>query len=65
MAAEKTVAVSFRVTAEFKWLLELAAAQDQRSQTNLLERLLYEHCKKQGITVPQRAEAAVSSSQGD
>ena len=56
MTAEKSVAVSFRVTAEFKSLLELAAAQEQRSQTNLLEKLLYDHCRRQGV----RAEVELS-----
>ena len=52
MAAEKNVSVSFRVTPELKSLLELAAMREQRSQTNLLERLLFDHCRKQGIAAP-------------
>jgi uncharacterized protein (DUF1778 family) len=46
--AEKTVSINFRVTPEFKALLELAAAQEHRTQTNLLEKLLYDHCKRSG-----------------
>ena len=49
MAAEKTVSVSFRVTPEFKELLEAAAAREQRSQTNLLEKLLFDHCRQLGV----------------
>lgn len=49
MSAEKTVAVSFRVTPEFKDLLEQAAAQEQRSRTNLLEKLLFDHCRQTGL----------------
>lgn len=49
MAAEKTVSVSFRVSKEFKALLEAAAIQERRSQTNMLETLLLEHCRKNGI----------------
>ena len=39
MSAEKTVAVSFRVSPRFKLLLETAAAREHRSQTNMLETL--------------------------
>lgn len=49
MAAEKTVSVSFRVSPEFKALLEAAALRERRSQTNMLETLLLDHCKKHGI----------------
>ena len=50
MPSNKSVPVSFRFTAEFKSLLEIAAQREQRSQTNLLEKLLFDHCKKWGIT---------------
>jgi hypothetical protein len=46
--AEKTVSINFRVTPEFKALLELAATQEHRTQTNLLEKLLYDHCVRTG-----------------
>lgn len=49
MAEEKSVAVSFRVTPRFKRLLEAAASQANRSQTNMLETLLFEHCRGKGI----------------
>ena len=49
MTAEKTVAVSFRVSPRFKILLEAAAARDRRSQTNMLETLLFDYCEQQGI----------------
>lgn len=49
MAAEKTVSVSFRVSPEFKALLEAAALREHRSQTNMLETLLLDHCRKNGI----------------
>jgi len=38
-----------RVTPRFKRLLELAAAREQRTQTNLLEWLLTEHCRQIGL----------------
>ena len=49
MSAEKTVAVSFRVSPHFKQLLESAAARERRSQTNMLETLLFDYCERQGI----------------
>lgn len=49
MPAEKSVAVSFRVTPRFKLLLEAAAASEHRSQTNMLEMLLFEFCAKNRI----------------
>lgn len=51
MSAEKTVAVSFRVSHRFKLLLETAAAREHRSQTNMLETLLFSYCEKNGINV--------------
>lgn len=50
MPAEKTVSVSYRVTPEFKELLELAAAREKRSRTNLLEWLLAEYCRGTGLS---------------
>jgi predicted transcriptional regulator len=49
---EKTIAVSYRVSSRFKNLLEAAAAQANRSRTNMLEHLLYEYCKREGIEAP-------------
>jgi predicted transcriptional regulator len=49
MPAEKTIAVSFRVSPRFKQLLESAAERERRSQTNMLETLLFDYCTQQGI----------------
>ena len=49
MPAEKTISVSYRVTPEFKELLELAASREKRSRTNLLEWLLAEYCRGTGL----------------
>lgn len=51
MSAEKTVAVSYRVSARFKALLEAAAAKEHRSQTNMLEALLFQYCSVNGLDV--------------
>ena len=49
MTEEKSVSVSFRVTPRFKRLLQAAAELEHRSQTNLLETLLFAHCVKHGV----------------
>lgn len=49
MSEEKSVAVSFRVTPRFKRLLEAAASRVNRSQTNMLETVLFEYCRANGI----------------
>lgn len=51
MSAEKSVAVSYRVSARFKALLEAAAAREHRSQTNMLEALLFQYCSTHGIDI--------------
>lgn len=45
----KSVSVSYRVSPSFKRLLETAAAYEHRSQTNMLETILFDYCKKHGI----------------
>lgn len=50
MAARKTVSMSFRVSPRFKALLEVAAARENRSLTNMLETLLFAHCDQCGLT---------------
>jgi hypothetical protein len=49
MVEGKNISVSFRVSARFKHLLEAAAARERRSQTNMLETLLYDYCEQHGI----------------
>ncbi len=46
MTAEKTVSMSFRVSPKFKALLEIAAARENRSLTNMLEYLVFAHCEQ-------------------
>lgn len=61
MAAEKTVSVSFRVSPQFKALLEAAAARENRSLTNMLETLLFAHCEQLGL---KERGASMSKSKG-
>jgi hypothetical protein len=63
MAAEKIVSISFRVSAQFKALLEVAAAREHRSQTNMLESLLFAHCEAKGIVVDAPDDGALCSSE--
>jgi hypothetical protein len=49
MSEGKNVSVSFRVSPRFKRLLEAAAASERRSQTNMLETLLFAYCEERGI----------------
>ena len=51
MAAEKTVSMSFRVSPKFKALLDVAAAGENRSLTNMLETLVFAHCQQRGLSV--------------
>lgn len=52
MTAEKTVSMSFRVSPRFKALLEVAAARENRSLTNMLETLVFAHCEQHGLHAP-------------
>lgn len=49
MPEGKNVSVSFRVSPRFKCLLEAAAARERRSQTNMLEMLLFAYCEERGL----------------
>lgn len=50
MSGAKTIPISFRVSPEFKALLMAAAELENRSQVNMLEHLLFEFCRKKGVT---------------
>jgi hypothetical protein len=64
MSAEKTVAVSFRVSPRFKSLLEAAAARERRSQTNMLETLLFDFCEQRQIEELPKAQAPLRTRRG-
>ncbi len=49
MPEGKNVSVSFRVSPRFKRLLEAAAAFERRSQTNMLEPVLFAYCEEHGL----------------
>ncbi len=62
-----TTPVSFRFSAEVKELLEKAAAQQHRSQTNFLELLIISHCQKNDIRADgvKKAKAESTPSQNN
>lgn len=57
MFESKNVSISFRISPRFKLLLEAAAARERRSQTNMLEMLLFAYCEKHGIQVAHKKVA--------
>jgi hypothetical protein len=60
---KKSAVLAVRVTPEFKETLRRAAAQERRSQSNLLEVLLYDYCERTSFPlakpdVPSRTRRA-------
>jgi hypothetical protein len=55
------VSVGFRVTPEFKRLLAVAARHDHRTMTSLLEKLLADHCRANGLLFEEALAAPTSS----
>lgn len=55
MPAGKTDTINARVRPDIKRLLQEAADYENRSQTNLLETLILDHCRKLGLIEKQRA----------
>lgn len=53
MAETKTSIVQLRIRPSLKEAAEKAAAEDQRSLTSLIEKLLTDYLKKAGYTVEQ------------
>ncbi|PAJ79172.1 hypothetical protein CJO71_20060 [Burkholderia ubonensis] len=54
MPAGKTETINVRVRPDLKRLLQEAAEYENRSQTNLLETLILDHCRKLGLIVRPR-----------
>ena len=56
--------MSLRVSPEFKTALRLAAERERRSQTNLLEHLIFAYCEQNGIAVKSFSSKKKAKSQG-
>jgi len=61
MAAARTVSMSFRVAPKFKALLEVAAARENRSLTNMLETLLFAYCEQHALKEPTSSMSKVKA----
>lgn len=57
---ERRIPVSFRVSSRFKRCLELAAKHEQRSQTNFIEKLVFDYCVREGLD-PDNADTQNST----
>ena len=57
MPATKSTVISFRVSPAFREALRLAAVREHRTQTNMVEYLLYEHCRARGIPFREPSHA--------
>ncbi|WP_454753914.1 hypothetical protein [Cupriavidus necator] len=55
--------MSYRVSPQFKRLLEVAAATERRSQTNFLEILLFDYCEAHCIKADQALAQPISQEQ--
>lgn len=50
-SANRTVTTTFRTQPGVREALEVAAEMENRSMSNLLERLAIEHCRSKGIPI--------------
>lgn len=48
----RSVITTFRTLPGVREALEIAAEMDNRSMSNLIERLAIEHCRSKGIPIP-------------
>lgn len=48
----QTAPVNLRMSLEVKDLLRLAAEREHRTLSNMLERLVLQHCEREGIELP-------------
>lgn len=52
ISERKTAPVNLRMSLEVKDLLRLAAEREHRTLSNMLERLVLQHCEREGIAMP-------------
>jgi uncharacterized protein (DUF1778 family) len=51
MSGRKTTAINLRMSQDVKELLRLAAAQEHRTLSNMLEYLVLQHCEQKRLRV--------------
>jgi hypothetical protein len=59
MVATKTATLNLRIDPFLKEALRVAAMRDHRSIANMVELLIREHCKKEGISIPDQQELLI------
>lgn len=61
MNERKTTAINLRMSQDVKELLRLAAAQEHRTLSNMLEYLVLQHCEQRGLRLPAAGQSSTSS----
>lgn len=61
MNERKTTAINLRMSQDVKELLRLAAAQEHRTLSNMLEYLVLQHCEQRGLRLPAAARSGTSA----
>ena len=56
MSKNKTSSLNVRISPSLKEALRIAAIRDHRSISNLLEKMIINHCNYNGITIPEQAD---------
>jgi hypothetical protein len=54
--SNKTSTLNVRIRPSLKEALRIAAIQDHRSISNLLEKMIINHCEVNGITIPEQGD---------
>jgi len=61
MNERKTTAINLRMSQDVKELLRLAAAQEHRTLSNMLEYLVLQHCEQRGLRLPAATRSGTSA----
>lgn len=63
MSERKTTAINLRMSQDVKELLRLAAAQEHRTLSNMLEFLVLQHCEQRGLRLSASASKGPGGSE--
>ncbi len=55
MATAKTTTLTFRIEPDLKNALRTAAVREHRSIANMVEVLIRDYCRRNGIAIPEQA----------
>jgi len=56
MTQTKTATLNLRINPALKESLRIASMKEHRSVANMVEHLIREHCKNNGIPIPEQQE---------